>query len=74
MDFERWLREAKPGDRRIYFVGYLPVAKWRWQVRRAARIAWEAYLDGKVHLVQSKVGPGQYEYIAVRRSRRIQGV
>lgn len=74
---EGWLRKAKSGDKVIYYDGMLIVERERFFVNggtadrmpepmRVAKIAWKAYLDGIVHLVQKKRGFMSYEYIAVK--------
>lgn len=73
-DFRQWLRTAKPGERRPYFHGNL--AKMR-QDRAAsermltmlgmAKEAELAHQAGMVSLVQRRLGPDTFEYLAERR-------
>ena len=80
--FDRWFRSAKAGSAFIYHEGYLPVDKahsvfmhgsW-WQQPRGevdviAATAWLEYLNGKLELVQRRVAPQHFQYIAVKRSK-----
>jgi hypothetical protein len=72
-----WLQKAKPGEKAIYYDGMLLAEREKFfasggtperlpEPMRVARIAWKAYLDGIVHLVQKRKGMMSYAYIAVR--------
>lgn len=83
--FPQWLKEpnAKPF---AYWRGMLcedRVVRW-WSadkttlyyktntpVDKLARMVWDAYQRGAVHLIQRKLGDGVYDYIAVRDTRRL---
>lgn len=73
----RWLSKAKKGDKVIYYDGMLMADKERFYINggttdklpeplRAARVAWSAYMNDEVHLIQKRKGFLSYEYIAVR--------
>jgi hypothetical protein len=65
------LPTMQPGERLIYHVGSLMYDRIRGPafgtVHGAAQAAWEAHTRGEVTLVQHKVGPNVYEYIAIKR-------
>lgn len=77
------IRRMRPGDRWVYFVGYLP--RHRFQGNRLDKLA-DAFLragvpngfcfckedipiagSGQGHLVQRKLAPFYYEYIFIKR-------
>lgn len=74
--FEHWLAKAKKGDKVLYFDGFLMLERQRHilqgnkdgfpQKIKTAILAWRAYLEGFVTLVQRKRDEGEYEYIAIR--------
>lgn len=54
------LRNLKPGDRYIYFVGFLDEERYNGSSGHAAQIADAAYalmMEGKVLLTQRRLGP-----------------
>lgn len=63
--FIRWLAQAKAGDSVVYFTGFL--ATMPGPGRKTAKRAWKAYEEGKVNLVQQRVGEAAYLYIAQKR-------
>lgn len=68
--FTHWVKTAKPGAQYIYYTGHLardtgPGGYAGWAAPTANE-AWQAYEDLKVHLVQRKLKPGIYQYIAIR--------
>ena len=51
-----------------YHVGFLMAERiFRGKVHTVAWAMWDAYLEGKVHLVQRKLRSGVYEYWAYPR-------
>jgi hypothetical protein len=73
----RWLSNAKKGEKVIYYDGMLMADKERFYINggttdklpepmRAARVAWSAYMNDQVHLIQKRKGFLSYDYIAVR--------
>ena len=77
--FWEWLARARPGDRFVYHRGFLiHDRETDRDLKRLAKEVLEAgppvELEpysrrrglGLVHLVQRRLGPGDYEYIAVR--------
>jgi len=73
-----WLAKAKRGEKVMYFEGFLMYEKQKFvmagipaegfsQKIKTAMLAWRAYLEGLVVLVQRKREEGEYEYIAVKR-------
>lgn len=76
--FAWWLSKAKKGEKIVYFDGFLMFERQKLvmlgvesgsmpQKIKTAFLAWKAYMDGLVTLVQHKRDAGEYEYIAVRR-------
>jgi hypothetical protein len=59
-----WADIAKPGERRIYFTGFLARCSGMGALARAAMDLQEA---GVVHLFQQRVDEDVYAYIAQRR-------
>lgn len=75
--FIYWMSKARPGEKAVYYDGFLMMDRERFlnaggtvdmfpQAIKAARVAWKAYMDGRVVLVQKKKDACSYEYIAVR--------
>ena len=73
--FDEWLQKSKPGDKIIYYRGYImgphlqkysPTNDER-RVRAIKSYAYSKYVANVVTLVQKKHGDFDYEYIAVRR-------
>ena len=73
----KWLDKSKSGEKVVYYDGMLIAEREKFfaaggtpdrlpEPMRVARMAWKAYIDGMVHLVQRKKGYMSYEYIAVR--------
>ena len=73
-----WLAKAKKGEKVMYFDGFLMYEKQKFvmagipaegfsQKIKTAMLAWSAYLEGLVVLVQRKRDEGDYEYIAIKR-------
>jgi hypothetical protein len=60
-----------PGEALIYHVGSLMHDRVRGlefgRVHGAAQAAWDAYERGEVTLVQRRIAPLKFEYIAIRR-------
>lgn len=75
--FAYWLMNAKRGSRVMYFDGFLMLERQKHIMQnngepfppkiKTALLAWRAYLEGLVVLVQRKKDEGEYEYIAIRR-------
>lgn len=75
--FAYWLSKAKRGSRVMYYDGFLMMDKEK-SIKnggfpenfpshiRAANMAWKAYKDGFVILVQKKKDACSYEYIAIK--------
>lgn len=74
-----WLACAAPGEELIYHRGFLAVdaaslvselsAEQQQRLRRVAEAALRAERQGLVHLVQSRLGPGAFDYIAIARPK-----
>ena len=72
-----WVRQAVPGEQVAYWRGFLARDTWgtrhgtsekeRNRLRAVARRAWLMSASGQVHLVQRRVAPGVFEYIAIAR-------
>jgi hypothetical protein len=73
-DFKEWVATAAPGQRLCYHAGYLPRDK-HWDLSRPSKIAsvaaaaLKAFHAGRVHLVQRRIGPGVFQYLAEKRPR-----
>jgi hypothetical protein len=76
---EAWLRHARPGDAFEYYRGLLGPARCslgpikaerqRRALERLAETAWDLAESGRVHLVQRKLGPGSFSYLAIARAK-----
>jgi hypothetical protein len=76
--FHYWVKTAKPGEKAVYYSGFLMrdrevfvrgggfTDNFPAQIK-AAILAWRAYLNGDVNLVQKKQGAYEYQYIATKR-------
>jgi hypothetical protein len=70
-----WIKEAKKGRAYLYYTGFIcrdiDRAKENKSKLVASRnIAWALYESGHVLLVQKKLGPMSYEYLAVRTGKQ----
>ena len=73
IEFCSWVTQALPGDGLEYHRGFLALDRTRGDIDKlAARVLW-AFEQGLVHLVQERVGPEDFAYIAVarRKPRRV---
>jgi hypothetical protein len=79
MEFAGWVGAAAPGDRLEYHRGFLAVDlilpfsgqsdPERAALRRLALRAWWASEQRLVHLVQERLGPDRFAYIAIARPK-----
>ena len=79
ISFCAWVAQAEPGAAVIYHRGFLAVdaasliSKLTPDQRRAlqdlAAAAWRAAEQGLVHLVQERLAPDRFAYLAIARSR-----
>jgi hypothetical protein len=79
VEFCAWVAQAVPGDRLEYHRGFLTLDtfamftglsdKQRAELRRLGSRAFWAAEQGLVHLVQERVGPDLFAYIAVARPK-----
>jgi hypothetical protein len=77
--FERWVREGgKPGSSFVYWEGFLFYDTRSYlgipmnlEAVGARNEAWGYYLQGRVSLVQKRIGDGHYLYIA-QKKRKVQ--
>jgi hypothetical protein len=76
-DMFKWLSKAKRGDKAVYYNGMLIADRERHFLNggladtmpdpmRSAKMAWTAYMNGDVYLVQKRNGAMNYDYIAVK--------
>lgn len=82
-DFCEWLQVATPGETIAYHRGFLVVDTnattsrlchhERLKLLSLAALAYRAAEQGAVHLLQRRIGPDQFSYIAVRRAFRSAG-
>ena len=77
VEFASWVSKAKSGEKAKYYGGLLMKDRQHHFANTsytgktppalaAAAIAWRAYMDGLVHLVQKKNDSFDYDYIAVK--------
>lgn len=65
--FRNWSVTGRPQSSRLYFRGHLAVAREHDPKANAIGYeAFEAYKAGRVHLVQRRKGPHDFEYWAVK--------
>lgn len=74
-----WIAQAAPGETLVYHRGFLAVdstsvtSKLPSEQKRALRLVASAALraaeQGLVHLVQARIGPDQFAYIAIARTK-----
>ena len=74
-----WIAQAAPGETLVYHRGFLAadaaavISKLPPEQQRALRLVASAALraaeQGLVHLVQARIGPDQFAYIAVARAK-----
>ena len=74
-----WIAQAEPGETLVYHRGFLAVDTFgsasplsperRSTLRRTANAALRAAEQDLVHLVQARIGPDQFAYIAVARPK-----
>jgi len=75
--FRYWVKTASSGERCLYYNGFLMrdrevflrsggfTDKFPPSIKCAIE-AWKAYLNGGVRLVQKKISPYDYQYIAIK--------
>jgi hypothetical protein len=70
-EFSRWLDKSKPGDRIVY-------AEAQWLPKEVAApvlgLVRAGHDAGSVLLVQQRLAPGWFRYIAVRRQLRLRPI
>ena len=74
-----WIAQAEPGEALVYHRGFLAVDTFgaashlsperRSALRRTADAALRAAEHDLVHLVQARIGPDQFAYIAIARRK-----
>jgi len=79
IEFCAWVAQAVPGDRLEYHRGFLTLDRCqglsRFTTEERTRLTWLgarafwAAEQGLVHLVQERLGPDQFAYIAVARPK-----
>ena len=84
-EFGRWFAEARAGDGIIYHCGDLafdrqlrdPRGEQTLKAQAISRFAAELYVlstKGELHLLQRRIEPCLFEYIAIRTSPRLQAL
>jgi hypothetical protein len=70
--FQNAVYLARPQERIIYHVGYLAKDRARgskrFDISEHATAVWVEMLRGRVHLVQYRIGPGCWQYQAIKAS------
>jgi hypothetical protein len=79
IEFAAWVGAAAPGDRLEYHRGFLAVdivavisglsEPERATLKQLAGRAWWASKQRLVHLVQERLGPGHFAYVAIARPK-----
>src|SRR5690625_5129996 len=79
IEFCAWMEQAAPGEQLPYHFGFLaldtfslsgqPCERQRAELVRLAACAFRAAENGLVHLVQQRLGPEHFAYIAVARPK-----
>lgn len=79
ISFCAWVAQAEPGEILVYHHGFLAVdgtsllskltLDQQQTLRDLAGAAWRAAEQGLVHLVQDRLGPDRFAYIAIARPR-----
>lgn len=67
-EFCSWIGRAAPGEIIQYHLGHLAKDVASMTIEAADRAAWAAE-EGLVHLVQSRAGPSDFRYLAIKRRR-----
>lgn len=84
-DFLKWLSESRTGGMCIYYTGFLAVDRFtivgkdpetqitirKPEIDDLARVVIDAFDRGRVHLFQRKLHDNEYQYIAMKSSRRL---
>lgn len=70
-----WVKESKKGRSYLYYTGFIcrDVDREKdgtTRIKAIRNIAWTLYEKGFVVLVQKRLGPMTYEYIAVRTNKQ----
>lgn len=83
IQFCAWIAQALPGDRLEYHRGFLVldafpgfsqlVEEERKELALLGQRAFSTQAQGLVHLVQERLGPDRFSYLAIARSRAPQG-
>lgn len=77
IEFYAWLGQASPGERLEYHLGFLAMetatlivsAPERSRLIALAAAAHRAYEADLVHLVQRRLGPDRFAYLAIARTK-----
>ena len=79
IDFLAWIGQAMPGDRLEYHRGFLGIDTTavisslpepdRCRLAAVASAAQRAFQADLVHLVQSRLGPDRFAYLAIARTK-----
>ncbi|MCO6361588.1 hypothetical protein GBO37_02715 [Paracoccus sp. 08] len=79
VSFAAWIAQAAPGEALVYHRGFLAVdtigsglklgVKRQAELRKLAAAALRAAESDLVHLVQARLGPDHFAYVAVARPR-----
>lgn len=77
--FSAWIAEAQPGETLVYHRGFLALDVTRGRsrltadrqrvLRRIADAALHAAEQSLIHLVQTRIGPAQFAYLAIARPK-----
>lgn len=69
-EYEEWLKKARPKDSFVYFKGLSPMQTFVGQVIKTK--VYTDYERGLVHVVTRRKGSFNFDYIAVRSSKKVE--
>lgn len=65
-EFKAWLAKAQHGDVVVYHHGHIAHdTKKNLDLARVAERAWQGASKGFLQIVQRKIGPGMFDYLAI---------
>lgn len=66
-EFSRWLDTAAPNSKKIYHIGFSTCdSTFSYKV---CMLVYKKSIEGQCYLVQRRIGPSKFEFIAVRASK-----
>lgn len=66
-DFSRWIETAAPNSKKIYHVGFSTCdTTYSYKI---CSFIYKKSIEGQCYLVQRRIGPHKFEFIAIRASK-----